>query len=115
MRRQASAPAAKDANPNAAWRRPSGTGQARRRAPVITPRVPSEPTKSWVRSGPRGRGGGGRPGGGARVTPRGAPPKRRRGGGGGGRGAGGGSPRVGTTVPSASTTSGPATGSSPLP
>ena len=40
------------ANAYAARRSVAGVGCSRSRAPVMTPSVPSEPTNSWVRSGP---------------------------------------------------------------
>ena len=52
MRRQASRPSAKEAKPKARRPSPSGTGWTRNRPSVMTPRVPSLPTNSWVRSGP---------------------------------------------------------------
>ena len=41
-----------EAKPKARRPSPAGTGWTRNRPSVITPRVPSLPTKSWVRSGP---------------------------------------------------------------
>ena len=52
MRRIASSPSVNDVNANAARISAGGIGCRRRRAPTMMPSVPSEPTKSWVRSGP---------------------------------------------------------------
>jgi hypothetical protein len=54
MSRMASSPPAKDVNPHAPRRSAGGSGWARSRTCVITPSVPSDPTKSCARSGPAG-------------------------------------------------------------
>ena len=45
-------PAATDGNETAAKRRSAGSGTTCSVARVMTPSVPSEPTNSWVSSGP---------------------------------------------------------------
>ena len=52
--RHASRPSAKVENPKARRSWAGGRGWMRRRASVMTPSVPSLPTKSWVRFGPGG-------------------------------------------------------------